>query len=172
MTPDLSLPLIKSGYIDDAIHRGWAVVGCVLLHAQGAQQESPLPAIGTFEQCCDNPCRTAANAAGAARRTPRHDRDIPDGSSRSGAPHSHSASENAVMSDDRGCRGNEFVESSFRCRQVYNGLHLIAAELILDVREGGHRSDDKDGVGVLIPNFKMTRFHQYLTIQEMISLGL
>ena len=51
----------------------------------------------------------------------------------------------------------QIVESSFRCRQVYNGLHLIAAELILDVREGGHRSDDKDGVGVLIPNFKMTR---------------
>ena len=84
----LSLPLIKSGYIDGAIHRGRAVGGCVLLHAQGAQQESPLPAIGGFGQCCNNPCRIAANAAGAARRIQQHGRDIPGGWSRSGAPHS------------------------------------------------------------------------------------
>ena len=36
---------------------------------------------------------------------------------------------------------------------------LIAAEFILDVGEGGRRSDDKDGVGVLIPNFEMARLH-------------
>ena len=63
----LSLPLIKSGYIGDAIHQGRALVGCVRLHAQGAQEESPLPAIGAFEQSCSNSRKTTANAAGAAR---------------------------------------------------------------------------------------------------------
>ena len=77
---------------------------------QGAQQESPLPAIGAFEQCCSNSRKTAANAAGAPPRTQRHGRDIPGGWSRSGAPHSRSARANVVMSDDRECRGNEPAE--------------------------------------------------------------
>ena len=76
---------------------------------QGAQQESPLPAIGAFEQCCSNSRKTAANAAGAPPRTQRHGRDIPGGWSRSGAPHSR-ARANVVMSDDRECRGNEPAE--------------------------------------------------------------
>ena len=106
----LSLPQIKSGYIDDAIHQGRALVGCVRLHAQGAQEESPLPAIGAFEQSCSNSRKTTANAAGAARRTQRHGRDIPGGWSRLGAPHSRSARANVVMSDDREYRGNEPAE--------------------------------------------------------------
>jgi hypothetical protein len=86
--------------IDDAIHRGWAVVGYFRLRARGAGSARPSPAIGVFEHCCSNPCKTVANAAGAARRTQRHDRDIPDGSNRSGAPHSRSARAIAVMSDE------------------------------------------------------------------------
>jgi hypothetical protein len=101
---------IRAGYIDDAIHRGWAVVGYFRLRARGAGSVRPSPAIGGFEQCCSNSRKTAANAAGAARRTQRHDRDIPDGSNRLGAPHSRSARAIAVMSDDRECRGTEPAE--------------------------------------------------------------
>ncbi len=86
------------------------MVGYFRLRPRGAGSARPSPAIGVFEHCCSNPCKTVANAAGAARRTQRHDRDIPDGSNRSGAPHSRSARAIAVMSDDRECRGTEPAE--------------------------------------------------------------
>jgi hypothetical protein len=65
----LSLPQIKSGYIDDAIHQGRAVVGCVRLCAPHVELARLSPAIGGFEQSCSNSRKTKANAAGAARRT-------------------------------------------------------------------------------------------------------
>ena len=65
----LSLPQIKSRYIDDAIHQGRAVVGCVRLCAPHVELARLSPAIGGFEQSCSNSRKTKANAAGAARRT-------------------------------------------------------------------------------------------------------
>jgi len=50
----LSLPQIKSGYIDDAIHQGRAVVGCVRPCAPHVELARLSPAIGGIEQSCSN----------------------------------------------------------------------------------------------------------------------
>ena len=54
----LSLPQIKSGYIDDAIHQRRAVVGCVRLCAPHVELARLSPAIGGFEQSCSNSRKT------------------------------------------------------------------------------------------------------------------
>ena len=97
----LSLPQIKSEHTDDAIRRERTERGCVRLGEQGAGSGRPCPAIDVCAPRYSSPCKTATDGADGARRTRRHGRDIPGGSSRSGAPHNRSAKASTLRSDDR-----------------------------------------------------------------------
>src|ERR1700726_4280929 len=79
----LCLPQIKPEHIGDAVHPGSDGTECVPMprrHVISARLCS------TISECAchySRPCRTAADSADGVRRTPRHDRGIPCGSSRS-----------------------------------------------------------------------------------------
>src|SRR6266404_6598880 len=103
----LCLPQIKPEHIGDAVHPGSDGTECVPLprrHVISARLCS------TISECAchySSPCRTAAHGADGVRRTPRYDRGIPCGSSRSTVLRMRFARVNAETSGGLECRSIE-----------------------------------------------------------------
>ena len=101
---DLCLPQIKPEHIGDAVHPGSDGTERVPLsrrHVISARLCS------TISECAchySSPCRTAAHGADGVRRTPRYDRGIPCGSSRSSVLRMRFARVNAETSGGLECR--------------------------------------------------------------------
>src|SRR6202047_4259650 len=101
------LPQIKPEHIGDAVPPG-----------SGGTERVPLPRrhvisarlCSTISECAchySSPCRTAAHGADGVRRTPRYDRGIPYGSSRSTVLRMRFARVNAETSGGLECRSIE-----------------------------------------------------------------
>jgi hypothetical protein len=77
------LPQIKPEHIADAVHPGSDETECVPLPRRHVISARPCSTTSECARHYSSPCRTAAHGAGGVRRTPRYDRGIPCGSSRS-----------------------------------------------------------------------------------------
>src|SRR5229473_2400787 len=103
----LCLPQIKPEHIGDAVHPGSDGTESVPLprrHAISARLCS------TISECAchySSPYRIAAHGADVVRRTPRYDRGIPCGSSRSTVLRMRFARASAETSDGLECRSTE-----------------------------------------------------------------
>src|SRR5829696_6575899 len=93
--------------IGDASRREQVALGCVLLIERHVGPVCPWPGTDVCEPHCSNQCSTTAQDAGAAPRTRPHGQGTPGGSSRSTAPHSHSARVSVAISGDHECRESE-----------------------------------------------------------------
>ena len=79
----MCLPPIKPKHIGDAVHPGSDGTEYVPLPRRHVISVRPCSTITECACHCSSPCRTAAHGADGVRRTPRYDRGIPCGSSRS-----------------------------------------------------------------------------------------
>src|SRR5258705_8445659 len=77
------LPQIKPEHIGDAVHPGSDGTECAPLPRRHVISARPCSTISECACHYSSPCRTAAHGADGVRRTPRYDRGIPCGSSRS-----------------------------------------------------------------------------------------
>src|ERR1700676_2028259 len=80
---DLCLPQIKPEHIGDVVHPGSGGTECIPLPRWHVISARPCSTISECAYHYSSPCRTAAHGADGVRRTPRYDRGIPCGSSRS-----------------------------------------------------------------------------------------
>src|ERR1700682_1543062 len=103
----LCLPQIKPEHIGNAVHPGSGGTECIPLPRWHVISARPC---STIRECAYNyssPCRTAAHNADGVRRTPRYDRGIPYGSSRSTVLRMRFARVNAEASGGLECRSIE-----------------------------------------------------------------
>src|SRR5258706_15979649 len=102
----LCLPQIKPEHICDAVHPGSDGTECIPLPRRHVISVRPCSTINECACHYSSPCRTAAHGADGVRRTPRYDRGIPYGSSRSTVLRMRFARVNAETSGDLECRSN------------------------------------------------------------------
>jgi hypothetical protein len=103
----LSLSQIKSVRIDGAILQARADLGCTHDTEWPFGWAHPSLMKGGCAPHCNTPGSTGGCGEGAARLSPQYDPGIPGGSSRSDAPHSHSAKVSVERLDDRESRTSE-----------------------------------------------------------------
>jgi hypothetical protein len=89
------LPQIKPEHIGDAIRPGSDGTECAPLPRRHVISARPCSTISEYACHYSSPCRTAAHGADGVRRTPRYDRGVPCGSSRSTVLHMRFARVNA-----------------------------------------------------------------------------
>src|ERR1700676_905524 len=104
---DLCLPQIKPEHIGDAVHPGSDGTECAPLPRRHVISARPCSTISECACHYSSPCRTAAHGADGVRRTPRYDRGIPCGSSRSTVLRMRFARVNAETSGGLECRSIE-----------------------------------------------------------------
>src|SRR6202162_670881 len=107
VSPDLCLPQIKPEHIGDAVHPGSDGTQCAPLPRRPVISARPCSTISECACHCSSPCRTVAHGADGVRRTPRYDRGIPCGSSRSTVLRMRFARVNAETSGGLECRSIE-----------------------------------------------------------------
>src|ERR1700687_5119056 len=98
---------IKPEHIGDAVHPGSDGTECVPLPRRHVISARPCSTISECACHYSSPCRTAAHGADGVRRTPRYDRGIPCGSSRSTVLRMRFARVNAETSGGLECRSIE-----------------------------------------------------------------
>src|ERR1700719_2518023 len=103
----LCLPQIKPEHIGDAVHPKSDGKECVPLPRRHVISARPCSTISECACHYSSPCRTAAHGADGVRRTPRYDRGIPCGSSRSTVLRMRFARVNAETSGGLECRSIE-----------------------------------------------------------------
>src|SRR5713226_6979563 len=103
----LCLPQIKPEHIGDAVHPGSDGTEWVPLPRRHVISARPCSTISECACHYSSPCRTAAHGADGVRRTPRYDRGIPCGSSRSTVLRMRFARASAETSDGLECRSTE-----------------------------------------------------------------
>src|ERR1700694_4309135 len=103
----LCLPQIKPEHIGDAVHPGSDGTECVPRPRRHAISARPCSTISECACHYSSPCRTAADGADGVRRTPRYDRGIPCGPSRSTVRRMRFARVNAETSGGLECRSIE-----------------------------------------------------------------
>src|SRR5664279_2771451 len=87
----LSLSKIKSEHIGGVIRQELVSVECARWPERLVEPARPCSEIDVSGRHYNTACTRGAHGAGVARRTRRHDQDIPVGSSRSAVQYAHSA---------------------------------------------------------------------------------